>query len=204
MSANCLLTIPRYGYARVRATQVAYGMEIVSYAADGESRSGATFYPAKRTDSDFDLTLIFSSRPNYVRINQWLQRYVDWASNPSSVASPVRVTIPDRKFDMTGVLKGGIAFGARVGAITHGMTLSFVGARSSVKLDSGAISTFSGPRNASNDPALTYLYPPGQLKGSEYGWDYVYDEPAGTILLNSEATGPLAQVIPGLGVGVDG
>lgn len=205
MKTNCLLSIPHYGYARVRATTVAYGMDIISYAPDGESRSGSTFYPAKRADSDFDLTVIFTSAARYAQVNKWLERYVDWAANPNTAASPVRVTIPQRNFDMTGVIKDGISYGRKVADVSYGMTLSFVGARSPIDLKARSVSTYSAARAGGKDAALRYFTPSGtQLKSTASGWDYVYDEPPGTLLLNNEETGPLAGVIPGLGSGVNG
>lgn len=204
MKTNCLLTVPHYGYARVRATQVAHGMDVIAYAQDGESRAGSTFYPAKRADSDFDLTMIFTSANRYSAINRWLQGYVDWAASPDNVASPMRVVVAKRSFDMTGVLKGGITFGRQVGSASYGMTLSFVGARSPIDLKAQSVSTYSKAR-AGGDKALVYFNPSGtQLKNSAYGWDYIYDSPSGTLLLNNDVSGTLDQVIPGLGTGVNG
>lgn len=205
MKTNCLLTALQYGYARVRATQVAYGMDVIAYAPDGESRAGSTFYPAKRVDSDFDLTLIFISVDRYELINRWLERYIDWSAHPDSPGAAIRVTLPNRNFDMTGIIKGGVTFGREVGSTSYGMTLSFVAARSPIDLTTRTVSSYSPERNGSKDPSLAYFTPSGtQLKSTAYGWDYVYDEPAGTTLLNNEETGPLAGVIPGLGSGVNG
>lgn len=197
---NCYLAAPSMNYVGVRATQVAYGMDVITYAADGQSRNGSTFYPAKRADSDIDLTLIFSDRQHYIDVNRWLQRYVDRVSNPSASASPIRIILPARKFDMTAVLKSGIVFGRKVGEVTFGMTLSFSGARSPMSLKSEQVSSFALP-TSKQDASLPYFYPGGtQLKGTTYGWDTLYDEPAGWSLLSHDNDGSLTDngVIPGM------
>lgn len=204
MSTNCILAIPKFGSARVRVTELAYGMEIISYAPDGQSRAGSTFYPAKRADSDIDLALIFSSRKHYEQVNSWLQRYVDSVGNPKAkVNSPVRITLPARNFDMVAVIKNGITFGRRVGETSFGMTLSFSGARSTVAPTSTTASFFTMSRSRGKDPALTYLYPSStQLSGTDVGWDTLADEPSGWLLEQTpDSGGPLDAVLqfPGMG-----
>jgi hypothetical protein len=179
---NCTLSIAQYGYARVRADRAVFGMSVVAYAPNGQSRTGATFYPSKRTSGSFELTLTFAKDSSYRRICEWLERYSVWAANPRTVASPCRVLIPSRNFDMTGVIKDGITYGDEVGAITHSVTLSFVGARDPMELrNNSAISRFRLGKNPANDPAPPYFYPAGtQLKGDVRGWDTVYDTPNGS------------------------
>lgn len=174
MTTNCTISIANFGRARVRATRVVHGMSVVAYAGEDQSRAGKAFYPSKRTSGSFELTLVFARDRGYKQVMEWLQRYQRWAGNPRTKANPCRVTIPSRNFDKVGVLESGVEFGDNVQAVTHTVTLGFVGSSDPINFKSDIVSRFRLPKY--KDPALPYLYPGGeQLKGGEYGWDTVYD-----------------------------
>lgn len=175
--ANCLISIADYGAHRVKATRVTHGMSVVAYSGEGVSRRGRAFYPSKRTSGSFELDLVFTTYGGYRKIANWLERYSRWASNPKSLATPVRVVIPSRNFDKVGVLEEGLTFGDVVAATSYTMTLAFVGSRDPMEMNGRNLSMFRLPKNI-DDPALPYLYPAGtQLKVGETGFDTIYDEP---------------------------
>ena len=184
MTNNCVISIPNFGKARVRATRVVHGMSVVAYAGEDESRAGKAFYPSKRTSGSFELTLKFARDKGYREVMEWLQRYQRWAGNPKTQASACRVVIPSRNFDKIGILETGVTFGDEVQSVTHTVTLGFVGSSDPRNFDNkGLVSVFKKPKD--NDPALDYFYPVKQLKGNQTGWDTVYDVPAEEILLDN-------------------
>lgn len=179
MSTNCLITVANFGHLHVRATRVVHGMSVVAYASEGQSRTSKAFYSSKRTSGSFELRLIFSKNHTYRVVCDWLERYSRWAADPATDASPVRVVIPVRNFDKTGILKSGVTFGDDVTDVTKSVDLAFVGSRDPYELDSPVLSQFAlGERT--DDPALPYFYPAArQLSGRSTGWDTLYDRHGG-------------------------
>lgn len=187
MTTNCVISIANFGRARVRATRVVTGMSVVAYASESQSRTGAAFYPSKRTSGSFELTLVFAQDRSYRRVCEWLERYSRWSANPKTPASAARVMIPARKFDMVGVIRSGIEYGDAVSDVTHSVTMSFVGARDPLDLRDPAISRFRMGRNR-KDKALPYFYPAGrQLRGDAYGSDFDWDTQS-TAIVNPKNT----------------
>lgn len=180
-NANCLISIagdtkhPNAGFPggviRVKATRVTHGMSIVEYSTSGDSRRYSAFYPSKMTSGSFELDVIFSSHRGYEATAKWLQQYSRWVSNANTPTNPVRVIIPDRDFDKTGILETGLTFGDTIGT-SYRMTLSFVGSKDPVEMIGKNFSTFLIPGPARKDAALPYLYPAGNpLKADEFGQD---------------------------------
>jgi hypothetical protein len=175
VTTNCLISVANFGHLNVRAISVSHGISVVAYAGEGTARRSKSFYPSKRTSGSFELELIFAKRDTYKVVCDWLERYCRWASDPNTNASACRVVIPNRDFDKTAVLKGGITFGDDVKVVAHRVMLSFVGSRDPISLSDPIVSIYQPPADTS-DPSLPYFYPAGpQLSGSQSGWDLLYD-----------------------------
>lgn len=192
MTTNCTISIANFGRARVRATRVTHGMSVIAYAGEAESRAGKAIYLSKRTSGSFELSLVFARDDRYRQVMEWLQRYQRWAGNPKTKAGACRVTIPSRNFDKVGILESGVTFGDQVDAVTHKVTLGFVGSSDPIGFKNDTVSKFALPKH--QDPSLPYFYPAGrQLKGDQMGWDTIYDLPAEDVI----TVGPPSTHEPG-------
>ena len=160
---NCLLSIKDYGTRRVVVTRVTHGMSVFTFNNDeSQSRHRKQFLTFKRTSGSFDLSLIFTSSQARDRLSEWFRTYLIQASDPNGVTHPVRVTIPSRQFDKTGILEGELEYGDIVGTPTYKLELKFMGSRDPLDLTNDQLrSRFVPPESA--DPILPRLYPSGSV-----------------------------------------
>lgn len=160
---NCTLSVDRFGSVNVIAETVSHGISLISYGAGaGETRMFQSFYTSKRTSGSFDLGLVFPSYEDYERVMKWIERYGRWASNPHAIPSPMRVQIPSRNFNKTGIPETGITYGDKAGSVTYRVTLAFMGASSVLEHDDESISRVLKDVSTSE---LVHLYPAGSPGG---------------------------------------
>lgn len=176
--ANAYLSAKNFGWVHVRVVQINHGMRVV--AQESIARRHRVFYPMKETSGAFAITMIFSDHVEYQKFGQWMAEYARRIASPNTKKArvgPMRVTVPVRNFDKTGVPSGSIEFGQNVRAASYTMSIQFEGTRDSI--DATRASTFVLPRRSiiKRNPEIPHFYPAGrQLSGDRYGKDYLYDQ----------------------------
>lgn len=174
---NCSLSARNYGSFSVKVETVSHGINLIG-SDTNYARHHRVFYLTKRTSGSFVLGMVFSSAREADRFARWLEQYGRLLSSPNSKLGPMRVTIPRRRFDKTAIPTEGITYGDDVRRLAPRMQIRFVGSRDPVAFNSNLLSKFilPGAEAIRNNPEIPYFYPAGaQLKGDEFGLDYLYD-----------------------------
>jgi hypothetical protein len=182
-NANMALTYTYQGVyysAMVRCTKLA-----ISYSLNSEeshSRQTKAFYPHRRAQGQFAITLALVGWNEYSQAMGWFTRFARQALAMSSndPALWVEVSMPSRKFTRWGIPTTGMNFGDHTASMVFSPTITFISVRDpndpSTAILSGRANQISRQSNAGIDPlAVSFFYPssavntPGKLDESLYG-----------------------------------
>jgi hypothetical protein len=170
---NCVISVPNFGSIKLVVIRLVFGLNIFTFGAGGEieSRTAKQFHTSHRTSGSFDITMVFNSWPRYDEAMKWFERYIQWAADPNTDASPARVVVPSRRFDRTAVLEGGLTFGDQAGKVVYLVELSFKGARDPVtNIKSSDLLAKFVPAEESE---LVRLLPASYGRSGRNSWDAV-------------------------------
>lgn len=170
---NCLMGAGGYGSVAVKVESVEYGINIIS--SEAEARNRRAFYVVKHTPGMFDLGLVFKNYDEIYTFAKWMSGYFKKLQDPDLNLGVMRVIVPSRHFDRMGVPSGAVPLGDNLEDTARRMTLSFIGTKDPVALNSDLISKFAAPPNQSFE--APYFYPDGvQLGGEDVGIDWAMDQ----------------------------
>lgn len=178
---NCTMTASGYGTKHLVVEAVSHGINIVASEASGKKHR--VLYITRRTSGSFSIEPVFSTFPAYEQFYNWFRGYCARASDPDGRVGQMRVRVPSRNFDKTGVPSGTYTFGDDPDDVLFRMVLMFVGTKDPA--ETTEVSAFYPPvarvnprTHLQENLAAPYYYPGGtQLGGTEKGQDYLYDNP---------------------------
>lgn len=119
---------------RVRAIGVSHGL--VQVASESHARDTRAFYPHRRSQAQFTVTLVLMGRRRThdhcerERFNTWLRKYMNYLLDQDELAQEqtfpaMTVKIPVRGFHRTGIPLGPISYGEHVGSIVWNQPITF-------------------------------------------------------------------------------
>lgn len=188
---NAILSAAGYGERRVILEAESHGLRIIANEDHGRRRRA--LYTVRRTSGSFSIDLTFPTFAAYQSFYNWFRGYCLRLIDPDGAVGPMRVRIPSRGFDKTGVPAGTYRFGIEVERVVERMTIAFRGARNPA--DHTVLSQFYPPAARVNavgqreNLAAPYYYPAGvQLGGTERGEDYLYNHPLTDAEINGSPT----------------
>jgi len=165
---NALLTATGWGSIYVKVKAIDHGIFIVSDTS--VQRFSRSLYVKKRAGGSFTLAIVCSTYAEYKALGDWIRGYGQIAADPDGAVGPVRVMVPDRKFDKIAIPQS-VSFGDNYSAVTYKISIAFVGANDPVPHSADFVSSFSMPAAVGTD--LPYFYPAGRpLTGTV---DALYD-----------------------------
>jgi hypothetical protein len=130
-NVNGLFLAPGYGNAAFYVIHVSYGVS-ASFVEAEAANDRSVYFHNVYTDN-FAISMQFDSWENYNAAANWFRLFMAYSADPdTSSISPMTVVVPSRNFYGQGIPQTGVSFGDHVPAITYPMTVSFVGALSSV------------------------------------------------------------------------
>lgn len=168
---NCSLVASGYGTRSVYCRAFGHGVEIVS--DESEAKDRRAFYVSRTTTGSFLLLLEFPTQAEYDDVGAWLRGYIERLS--SGQISPMRVIVPDRRFDRVAIPRTGVTFGAQSGRIVHTMALTFVTTADPLSHFSALIARYELPHGDQYN--VSRFHPAGVQVGGAVESN-LYDRPA--------------------------
>lgn len=173
VGSNCILAARNYGYFIGRATDLNYGIDLISQ--DVHARNTETMYSRWRVSADLGVTMRFSQYDDYLAFQKWMQAYGRaWSVGGSKQPGIMQIVIPSSNFNRLGVPQSAIPLGDTPDAVVWDVTLSFLSVDRSIT--GKDVSQFSLPDAAHISPGVPFFYPGGiQLSGDQSEIDGIYD-----------------------------
>jgi hypothetical protein len=156
---NTLLLANRFGGHLAVANSVNYGMAILGQADEGRQRH--VYYTHKVVDDNFSVEFVFTKYAEYKEFTNWLMVYCARVSLPSSGLGPMRVLIPNQKFDKFGIPTDGITMGDDTLLTSWRCVVNFQGTEDPTNWEGNIASRYVDPTNPSSTLAGAFFYPVG-------------------------------------------
>lgn len=164
--------------AALRATRlmIDYGLN----SEESHSRQERAFYPHRRSQGNFSLTLQFMTGHEYRQAMTWFQTYAAKALDTTSQQPgiPMNVVMPSRNFARRGIPTTGLTFGDHIGSMVWSPVIAFLSVNDPADPTTAVLNTkqvsitnFDGIDSLS----VQYFYPssiinrPGGLAASLFG-----------------------------------
>lgn len=110
------------GNYSIQVLQIAYGLNII--AQEDQAATFKILYTRQVQTDTFSLQVVFDSLTERLAFRQWVVNYAAQAISPSPVGA-IRVVVPQRNFDMIGVLTQGVVETTTPEDVLWPMTLQF-------------------------------------------------------------------------------
>jgi hypothetical protein len=169
---NGTLIADGIGNYPIQVLQISYGLNII--AQEDQAATFKILYTRQVQTDTFALQVVFDSISERLAFRQWAVNYAAQAISPSSVGA-IRVTVPQRKFDMIGVLTQGVMETTTPEDVLWPMTLQFNASQIN------SISSFIND-NDYNVGNITGIYTPPSNDATKVDGDFYYPNSFGDFL----------------------
>lgn len=124
---NARVSVQNWGFKDIMITGLGYGKTVAS--SESEARREKAFYSKRATSGLWFVETIFTSYEEFTAFQFWLLTYYNRITDPKMAPlSPMKVSVPSRKFEKLGYPVAELQFGDYVNRVTYTMTLNFVSA----------------------------------------------------------------------------